>query len=52
MIRTTKQLNKGKTQNNGMNDKKYWETEQGEKHKTMWSRIRGTEKHEQGKNTK
>ena len=35
-----------------MNDKKDWETEQGEEHEIMWWIIRKTEKYEEGENTK
>ena len=45
-------MNKGRTQNNVINEKKDWKTEQDEEHKIMWSMIKKTEKMKKGKNTK
>ena len=42
IMRKTEKLNKGRTQNNVINDKKYWETKQVEEQKIMWSMIRKT----------
>ena len=43
---------RGKTQKNVINDKKDWETEQGEEHKIKSSMIRNTEKTDQGEEHK
>ena len=50
MIKRTEKFKRGRTQNKGINDKKDWETEQGEEHKIKWKKRRKTGNH--GKKTK